>query len=220
MAVPIGSSRLVLRDPAHKLNTDVPEELLPGFRQQVEVNLLGRFMLTAGHEYPCQVTSISPLSAHIIAPAIGEIGDFVVAYIDYLGRFEGRVLSTFEGGFEFAIDAQLHKREKLAQQIATLTDGGDEKHHHPITRRHERMQPTEASSKMVLDDGRTFDVSVIDVSLSGAAIRADFKPQIGDLVSVGKMHGRVVRHADFGFAIEFMRMQKIKDLEMQTSSVS
>jgi hypothetical protein len=50
---------------------------------------------------------------------------------------------------------------------------------------------------------------VIDLSQSGAAIgiSGDLRPPIGVVVTVGKAQGRVVRHIDDGFAIEFMRLQ-------------
>ena len=49
---------------------------------------------------------------------------------------------------------------------------------------------------------------VIDFSQSGAAIatRAS-RPRSAPLVTIGKTPGRVVRHLDDGFAIEFTRLQ-------------
>ncbi len=203
-----------MRDHANSSATgisDIPSDLLKAYSTESEVNLLGRFMLGSGHEYPCQITSISPLKAKIIAPRAGDIDDHIVLYIDYLGRFEGAVSAIFEGGFELTLHAQLHKREKLAKQITLLVDENSDGMREG--RRHERLRPDESASKLVLEDGRTFDVDVLDISLSGAAVRTDVRPAIGELVTVGKMHGRVVRHAGFGFAIELVHLQNISDLE-------
>ena len=42
---------------------------------------------------------------------------------------------------------------------------------------------------------------------SGAAIATDQRPEIGALVTIGKTTGRVVRHLEDGFAVEFTRLQ-------------
>ena len=46
-----------------------------------------------------------------------------------------------------------------------------------------------------------------DASRSGAAVATDQRPPIGALVTLGKVQGRVVRHLEEGFAIEFTRLQ-------------
>ena len=48
---------------------------------------------------------------------------------------------------------------------------------------------------------------IIDLSLSGAAIATDQRPELGALVTIGKTTGRVVRHLEEGFAVEFTRLQ-------------
>jgi c-di-GMP-binding flagellar brake protein YcgR len=53
----------------------------------------------------------------------------------------------------------------------------------------------------------------LDISQSGAAIVSDQRPQIGSLVTLGKVPGRVVRYLDDGFAIEFTRLQHTDFLE-------
>jgi len=50
-------------------------------------------------------------------------------------------------------------------------------------------------------------VRVIDVSQSGCAISTDQRPGIGSAVTIGKTPGRVVRHLEDGFAIEYLRLQ-------------
>jgi hypothetical protein len=53
------------------------------------------------------------------------------------------------------------------------------------------------------------------MSLSGAAVAipAAQLPAVGTLVTLGKTAGRVVRHIEDGFAIEFTRMQHPDFLE-------
>jgi hypothetical protein len=51
------------------------------------------------------------------------------------------------------------------------------------------------------------------MSLSGAAIASQNKPEVGALVTLGKIPCRVVRHIEDGFAVEFTRMQHPDFLE-------
>ncbi len=51
------------------------------------------------------------------------------------------------------------------------------------------------------------------MSLSGAAIASDTKPPVGIIVRLGKTQGRVIRHIEDGFAVEFTRLQHPDFLE-------
>jgi hypothetical protein len=51
------------------------------------------------------------------------------------------------------------------------------------------------------------------MSLSGAAIACEQRPDVGTLVTLGKIPSRIVRHVDGGFAVEFTRMQHPDFLE-------
>ena len=54
-----------------------------------------------------------------------------------------------------------------------------------------------------MPDGRVYSCEVIDISLSGAAVKIEVLPALGTYLLLGKMRGRVVRYLDNGFAIEF-----------------
>src|SRR5580658_6372516 len=82
--------------------------------QRVRVDLLGRYMLPDRREFPCQVINMSPGGMAVIAPVGGQPGDRVIAYVDHLGRLEGRVARVFENGFAMTISATPRKRDKLA----------------------------------------------------------------------------------------------------------
>ena len=51
------------------------------------------------------------------------------------------------------------------------------------------------------------------MSQSGTAVTSDQRPPIGTLVTLGKVQGRIVRHLEEGFAIEFIRLQHPDFLE-------
>jgi len=59
--------------------------------QRVRVNLQGRYILVDRSEFPCQVVNISPGGIALIAPVSGAVGDRVIAYVDHLGRLEGKI---------------------------------------------------------------------------------------------------------------------------------
>lgn len=177
---------------------------------RVRLSLLGRFMTVQGREYPCQVINISPGGAAFITPVSGSEGDRIVAYVDHIGRIEGRIVRTFDGGFAMAISATMRKREKLASQLTWLANR--KALGLPEDRRHERVQPRNPDSSIRLPDGRTYPCRVIDMSISGAAVAMSVCPAIGTEVYLGRMRSCVVRHFDGGVAVEFSDVQDLRAL--------
>jgi hypothetical protein len=61
---------------------------------------------------------------------------------------------------------------------------------------------------LILPNGTNIACRVIDISASGAAVAVPPAqlPPVGAAVTIGKTSGRVVRHIDDGFAIEFTRL--------------
>ncbi|WP_244580035.1 PilZ domain-containing protein [Cohaesibacter gelatinilyticus] len=178
---------------------------------RVQVNLLGRFMLENKKEYPCQVINMSPGGLAMIAPVRGEIGERIIAYIDHIGRIEGKIVRKIEGGFAVALDATLRKRDKLASQLTWLAN----RHilNLPEDRRHERRTPKNPITKLVMDDGSEHMCRVLDLSLSGAALKTKVRPAIGKRITIGKIQAQVVRHLEDGLAIEFAALQEDENLD-------
>ncbi len=179
--------------------------------QRVKVNLLGRYMLPDRREFPCQVINMSPGGMALIAPVSGAPGDRIIAYVDHLGRLEGQIARVFENGFAMTISATARKRDKLAAQLTWLAN------RHilglPEDRRHGRIVPRNPVGRLILPNGVNLTCRIIDVSQSGAGIASKERPPIGALVTLGKVQGRVVRHLEDGFAIEFTRLQHPDFLE-------
>jgi hypothetical protein len=174
--------------------------------QRVKVNLLGRYMLEDRREYPCQVVDMSPGGMLLVAPVSGRPGERVIAYVDHLGRLEGQIARPAENGFAMTISATARKRDKLAAQLTWLANR--EILNLPEDRRHGRFAPRNPVARLVLPNGTNVTVRVIDVSASGAAvsIAPNLRPVVGAAVTIGKTPGRVVRHIENGFAIEFTRL--------------
>ena len=175
--------------------------------QRVKVNLLGRYMLADRREFPCQVVNMSPGGIAIVAPVSGNPGERVIAYVDHLGRLEGKIARMLDNGFAMTIEATLRKRDKLAAQLTWLAN----RHilNLPEDRRHGRFIPRKSSARLILPNGNNVTCRVIDLSESGAAvsISPELRPVVGSMVTIGKAQGRVVRHIEDGFAIEFIRLQ-------------
>ena len=173
--------------------------------QSVEVTLFGRFMMQDKREFPCQVQSMSSGSATLITPQAAQVGERIIAYVDHVGRLEGKILRVFHGGFAMTVNATSYKRDKLAAKITWIANRHELSL--PEDRRHERIAPTQNVTQIKLEDGRSYDVRIIDVSLSGTAIEIDVRPAIGTLIWLGNMRGRIVRHFDEGIAVEFAILQ-------------
>jgi hypothetical protein len=179
--------------------------------QRVRVNLLGRYMLSDRREFPCQVINMSPGGMALIAPEIGNVGERVIAYVDHLGRLEGTIARHLPNGFAMTISATARKRDKLAAQLTWLANRNIL--NLPEDRRHGRIVPRNPAARLILPNGLNVGVRIIDISLSGAGIATSHKPDIGSLVTLGRIPGRVVRHLEDGFAIEFTRLQHPDSLE-------
>jgi hypothetical protein len=184
--------------------------------QRVSVNLLGRYMLSDRREYPCQVINMSPGGMALIAPVSGHVGERIIAYIDHLGRLEGTITRTIENGFAMTIAATARKRDKLAAQLTWLANRNILKL--PEDRRHGRITPRNPAARLVMPNGVNLGVRIIDISLSGAGVATPQRPEIGSLVTLGRIPGRVVRHLDDGFAIEFTRLQHPDSLEEHSTT--
>jgi hypothetical protein len=151
--------------------------------QRVKVNLLGRYMLADRREFPCQVIDMSPGGMALIAPIAGQPGERVIAYVDHLGRLEGKIARVLENGFAMTISATLRKRDKLAAQLTWLANR--QILNLPEDRRHDRFTPRKTVARLVLPNGTNVACRVIDLSQSGAAIGVtpDLRPAVGVVVN-------------------------------------
>lgn len=181
--------------------------------QRVKISVLGRYMLADRREFPCQVLEMSPGDAVVIAPVAGTAGERVVAYIDHIGRIEGSIQDSVEGGFVMDVVASDRKRDKMAAQLTWLANR--DTLNLPEDRRHERVVPDNRHSTVVLDDGRRYNCKIIDISLSGAAIELTVRPAMGTPVTLGRMRAKVIRHFQNGVAVEFASAQEMLTVVQQ-----
>jgi len=130
----------------------------------------------------------------------------VVLYVDGFGRLEGTVTRAIKGeidqtcfGVKFHCSA--HKRDRLAEQLAVYVSRGTVDQ--TALRRHDR-KPTRGLAHFTRATGEIVHCEVLDLSLGGVSLVTDVRPQIGEIVLIGQMAGRVARIHENGIAIEFV----------------
>ena len=169
--------------------------------------LFGRFMLPDASEHPCQVTQLTPEGAVFLTGIAARPGLGIVAYIDEIGRLEATVGEAVTSGFAVTFQISGPRRERIASRIRVLRSlsPDDEEDDEIRHRRDPRHEPGSSASHLTLPDGRVYPCEVVDVSVSGAAVRIEVIPALGTSILLGKMRGRVVRYLESGVAIEFTR---------------
>ena len=157
--------------------------------QRVKIHLLGRYMLPDRREFPCQIINMSPGGLALLAPGIGNVGDRVIAYLDHIGRVEGKITRIIDNGFAMTVGATARKRDKLAAQLTWLANR--DILNLPEDRRHDRIVPRNPIALLTLEDGTKMTCRIIDMSLSGAAIAAENRPprEIGSPARQGPRQG-------------------------------
>jgi hypothetical protein len=171
---------------------------------RVKLSLFGRFMLTDRRELPCQNIDVSAGGVALAAPAVGQIGQRVVVYLEHLGRVEGDIVRHLKGGFAIQLRNSPMKRDKIADTLTWLVNRGELGL--PEDRRHERVEPVHKRVAVTLADGTMHSGMLADVSVSGAYVKCAMLPSLNEVVTVGTTPGRIVRVASDGFAVEFLRL--------------
>lgn len=188
------------------MNSAPAETAETGNGREPRAILFGRFMLPDASEHPCQVTQLTPEGAVFLTGIAARPGLSIVAYIDEIGRLEATAGEAVDGGFAVTFQISGPRRERIASRIRVLRslspdDDEDDIRH----RRDPRHETGSSASHLTLPDGRVYACEVVDVSLSGAAVRTEVIPALGTSILLGKMRGRVVRYLESGVAIEFTR---------------
>ncbi len=173
---------------------------------RVKVRLPGQFMRENRQEFPCITIDMSLGGVALAADERVDLAERIVAYLDHVGRVEGRVVREFQGGFAIAMKLPSLKRERLADQLTWLANRQDLGM--PEDRRHERIRPRKARTTLILPTGREVMASIVDVSQSGVAVSlaSPVAPPVGTPVTIGTTKGHVVRLFPNGLAVEFTRM--------------
>jgi hypothetical protein len=184
---------------------------------RIIVNIPASFFVSSGRTgggarsvFSGRAVSLSTRTVALTSPVRVAKGDKVVACIDQLGKLEGEVCSLLASGFVMSITATDEDREKLWRKIEWL-----EQHKNldvSDKRNKPRFVPKNPHSKMISSDGRVERCKILDISATGAAISVEIVPEIGCILAIGAVVGRVVRQFKGGFAAQFVESLSDADL--------
>lgn len=173
--------------------------------------LEARLLLPGGEEQSLMVTALDPDGGLFLTPQPLAPGTPLTALIEEIGRIDGRAGEAAPNGMWVSFDIEGARRQRLIRHLRWLVRR--ERGEAEALRRHTRFEPRNRHAAITLPGGRAEPCEVIDISLSGAGLRAAQRPGIGAPVSLGGIRARVVRHLPDGFAIEFLAALSQSDLD-------
>lgn len=177
----------------------------------------GRYVIGEQSTHPginlfaCRLRMIGSDTLRLTAPVIPQKGERVSTSFNSFGTLTGRVTRQFDDGFEISIEQTASERERLNARIASFS----EKLWTTETDRRvaQRVMPSNPRTVIARPDNWSQPCLIVDYSISGAAVSAAFQPEVGEIVTVGRVTGEVVRLFDFGFAVRFFEPQDADHLE-------
>jgi hypothetical protein len=175
--------------------------------------VFGRFMLPDMTEHACQVIDMGADGATFVTSEVPPRGLAIVAYLEDLGRVEVTSGLPVQGGFRVRYAYTGARLERLRSRIDYLRERAEGA---PEQRRHARFEPKDKHTNMTLPDGRSYPCEVLDISISGCAVKTEVMPSLGTYLMVGKMKGRVVRYLEAGIGVEFVKQLEKAQLSAQT----
>lgn len=169
---------------------------------RVPVDLAGRLFVPGdGREATCKVVDLSPGGAQLACEFVPMSDTNIILYIDGFGRFEGIVTRPEGDAFGVKFNCSALKRERVAEQLTLYMNRGEVDE--SLLRRHDR-KATKGFARFTRANGDILACEVVDLSLSGVSLKTDSRPPLGEVVLIGQMAGKVVRHHEEGIAIEFV----------------
>ena len=177
----------------------------------------GRYVIGAQPTHPginlfaCRLRMIGSDSLRVTAPVIPQVGEAVSASFTSFGTLTGTVSRQYEDGFEMQFEQDDAAREALNARITSFseklwTTSSDR-------RTAQRVMPSNPRTVIARPDNWSQPCLIVDYSISGAAVSAAFQPSVGEIVTVGRVTGEVVRLFDFGFAVRFFEPQSAENIE-------
>lgn len=120
------------------------------------------------------------------------VGDHIVAHLDGGARLEGLAVRVFETGFAIEFDISETRRERLLSRLDHHADGEPLKELMIDQRVSDRVSGNKIETECMTERGAV-PCRIIDMSLSGAAIRTSGYIRVGSKVTLGQTSGTIVR---------------------------
>ena len=176
--------------------------------------MFGRYMHADKSEYVCQIRDLTPDQAWFSGASSPQLlGEHIIAYIEEIGRVEGDVSEFGADAFLVSFTVPSSKRDKIAAKLNWMQNQDEEGTENQ--RQHTRHEPRDTNTILTLPDGRTYECEILDISLTGAAIKAPVIPSIGTQVTLGKTSGTVTRIHECGVGVEFVQPLDEPELQRQ-----
>ncbi|SMQ64166.1 hypothetical protein SAMN06295905_0928 [Devosia lucknowensis] len=177
----------------------------------------GRYVIGAQSSHPginlfaCRLRMIGSDSLRLTAPVIPQLGEQVSTSFASFGTLNGHVTRQYDDGFELTFDQTGQERDALNARITSFSEklwtaSSDR-------RASSRVMPSNPRTVIARPDNWSQPCLIVDYSISGAAVSAAFQPAVGEIVTVGRVTGEVVRLFDFGFAVRFFEPQNAESIE-------
>lgn len=193
---------------------DLDDVIFVDRRQDVRaiVSIPGTLLLAGRHgtrgkrrAIGCSAVNISARAIAVACAVEVKLGERAVLRLEQFGEFRGVVMRLLKGGF--VLDIMLSEAQR--QALETRIEGFEKIKNHdaPDRRRNDRFIPKDPRSRLIWADGSTESCLILDLSIAGAAVSAKTVPEIGTVVALGSVIGRVVRPVSGGFAMQFIEKQ-------------
>ncbi len=184
-----------------------PEKSGSDWTRQVVENtptVAGLYMLANAQEYPCEARCLTGDGAEIVAAKPGGQGEWIILYLDNIGIVIGRIERLTDEGFAVSLHVTSERRARIRARIEWHAFAASER---TEQRGAPRVVPLQTEVEVLLASGLSAPGTIVDLSLSGAAVRSPAVRQValGQGVWLGRTAGTVVRRFEDGFAVQFRR---------------
>lgn len=162
----------------------------------------GRYCLSGGEDVQCladvSATDFIELRRLTHGP-LPQGGARVICYLDDLGMLDGVVFHGRPDGFVFQLVANAERRSRIEARLEWMRSDDERENQ----RKAARIVPVHRDVRITSQGAGTAEAFVTDLSMTGAALVLDRRPQVGAMVTVGKRYATVVRHTPEGVGVAF-----------------
>lgn len=157
----------------------------------------------------CKILNMSAGGAALRCDSTFPNGISLVLYIENFGRFEGKTVVHEDGQHVLEFSIIETKRARLVKMLKSFL-------HEGVAgvmrvRMHTRAHAP-ANNTIILENGKRAAYKILDISLEGLSLKTRLCPSIGEIVNLGRIRARVIRHDVEGIAVEYVRESKGADV--------
>ena len=182
-----------------------PKERRSARRVPLSVDV--KFLLRGQKEGSGKLLDISEKGLALLADLHAADGDPIVVYPLGLGRIEGKVVRSFDGGAAISFAVSESQRKTIRERIEAALEG--KPYMRIVEQRSElRIRYNIETTAWADGEANPFACTIKDMSRSGCLLQSQEIPGVGVKVTIGALRGKVVRRLKDGFAVEFIRREK------------